>query len=164
MNSRQRLLLWGTVPAVPFGFALLVGLIVLNFWLSLRPVPLEAWVQRVRRPGYRLLYSTETPLHSYYAIFDAGNEYLALCELDRMAHGTSGWVGSTDIRSADGQDALDNTDNRPTVPLLRNLLGIWTVDDGVALPIKPALVGKLHIQHELDGANVLDVEIEWGRQ
>jgi hypothetical protein len=58
-------------------------------WRKLRPGTLSSWVQQVQRPGYRLLYSTETDDHSYYAIFDAGDDYLAFCSLEKRRPGAA---------------------------------------------------------------------------
>jgi len=162
MERRQKMVLWGVVAAVIGAPILLIALVVLYFWLSLRPVPLEAWVERVRRPGYRLLYSTETPGHSYYAIFDAGKDQLAFCELDRTKHAALVSTSSTVISTPDGEDALDFK-GRNSPMLTRKLLGIYVVMDGMEEPIKRGFVGKLRIRHQVDNNAVLDTEVEWGK-
>ncbi len=156
MKRSRKLLIGGLVAVLP---VLLVGEIVLYFWLSLRHVPLAAWVERVRRPGYHLLYSKETSDHSYYAIFDASDDRLALCELEGRATNQIR-MSTTSITTLDGKDALDTT--RAGRPLLRNLLGVYTVMDGYEEAIKPGIAGRLKVRHEVGHEEAaIDTEIDW---
>ncbi len=152
MKRRHKGLIWGVAIAGPL---ILVGLPILSFWLWLHPSSLQDWIERVRRPGYRLLYSTETPDRSYYAFFDAGNDRLAFCQLESAMHESS----STSITTVDGEDVVDT---KQLTGLTRNLLGVYHVSDGIEIPIKGGVVGKLRVRHTADHRVVLDVEVPWG--
>jgi len=137
--------------------AVLVGMAFLGWWLALGPVSLPQWVERVRRPGYRLLFATETPDQSYYAIFDAGDDKLAFCHRHRPGHHYS---SSLTISAVGGKDVLDTKHRRFTV-LTRKVLGFYGVIDGEEYPIKPGVVGPLGLRFLPTGAEELYADIPW---
>jgi hypothetical protein len=155
MNRFVRRVIWATVIVGPL---ILIGLLV-TFWLSIRPGSLREWVARVQRPGYSLIYSTETPDHSYFALFDAGGDRMAFCYLTKRRPGVS-TTSVTSITSADGEDALD-TEHRKFTSLTRKILGVYGVIDGAELPIKPGVRGNLRVRYAEDNSEVLNAEIPW---
>jgi hypothetical protein len=54
-----------------------------------------------------------------------------------------------------------DTKHRPYTSLNRSFLGIYGVIDGVELPIKPGVAGKLRVRYEAEGQDMLDTEIPW---
>jgi hypothetical protein len=154
LNRRQRkLLVWG---AAVVAAVILIGTPVLYGWLWFRPVSLPEWIERVRRANYRLIYSSEATDHSYYAIFDAGDNRLAFCHLHKSAQPSSTILDIT----IDGEDVMD-TKHRQYSSLNRSFLGVYSVTDGVELPIKPGVAGKLRVRYEVDDHDILDTEIPW---
>ena len=114
-------------------------------------------MERVRRPGYRLIYSTETPDHVYYAIFDAGDDRLAFCELDNRPPPFIRII-STSITTAKGKDVRGEGKR-----LVRSLLWIHDVEDGYEYPIERGVVGKLRVRHRIGFRKVFDEKIDWGQ-
>jgi hypothetical protein len=168
MNRRLKRVAWGAAALAPVIF---VVLFIFTFWLSVRPVPLAGWVKRVQRPGYRLISSIETPDHSYFAFFDAGDDRLAFCSLVKEKRGDaaiSGRVviststGVTTITTADGEEALDTRQRRFTV-LTRKILAVYNEIDGTEFPIKRDITGDLRVRYRVSGDEILDTEIPWGR-
>jgi hypothetical protein len=153
LNRQRKVLVWG---AAVVAAVILIGTPVLYGWLWFRPVSLPEWIERVRRPDYRLIYSTEATDHSYYAIFDAGDNRLAFCHLHKSAHPSSTLLDIT----IDGKDVMD-TKHRQYSSLNRSFLGLYSVMDGVELPIKRGVAGKLRVRYEADGKDILDTEIPW---
>lgn len=135
-------------------------MIFLGFkWYS-RHESLSAWTERIQRPGFKLLWAEEMPDHSYFAIFDSGEDTLAFCEKENA----DGLRRSSSMSICDSQDndVLD-TKNRKLAFLSRKyLLGMYTELDGRILPVKPGTVGPIHIKyHEQPSGRTIDVTIPW---
>jgi hypothetical protein len=154
-NWRRRLIIVGLIG----GAILFAACVWLCIWLWRDYDSFPSWVNRVRRPGYVLLYSTQDHDGAYYAIFDAGGNRLAFCRSSEVHS-----VTSLQVLDASGNQALDKRGPRFT-PLVRTLdLGFtkYSIDDGDELVIKPELQGRLHVLYRDENNNpLLDVVIPW---
>jgi hypothetical protein len=154
MMAKQRLV----VLAVLAGIALAGGSwCVLRYYRSL-----PAWLGRVQRPGYALLHAAQTEDGSYFAVFDAGDDWLAFCHSERGEYR----VTSTSVSEADGNDALD-TKARQFTTLTRTYhfgVGTYGIIDGEVLPIRRGARGPLRIAYWARDENVLlfSAEVPWG--
>jgi hypothetical protein len=54
-----------------------------------------------------------------------------------------------------------DTKHRQYSSLDRSFLGVYSVTDGVELPIKPGVAGKLRVRYAVDDHDILDTEIPW---
>jgi len=123
---------------------------------------LDGWTYQVGRPGFKLLYSTKTADGSYYALFDAGNNQLAFCSWEHGTHSAA-----TSLEDAEGRDILD-TKNRRMGHLQRQWplgVGPIAVLDGLIIPIKPGVKGRIRLVHreadQDDQTVLLDANVSW---
>jgi hypothetical protein len=156
--------------------AALVAAVLFSVWSYHRPESFSTWLAQVQRPGYRLLYSKEEGSR-YWAVFDAGDDHVAIAHSRGGQAGAGGVAGAITITDSKGEAAFDP--GRKSSFLARvKYFGIVPFREigGQVFPIKRGIVGNLRIVYEQasfpQGTNitiemdqmspVLDIEIPWG--
>jgi hypothetical protein len=155
--------------------AALVAAVLFSVWSYHRPESFSTWLAPVQRPGYRLLYSQEAG-GRYGAVFDTGDEQVALVHSRGEHAGAGGVAGALTIMDANG-DAVCDPDRQRSFRTCRKYFGIvpYREMDGLVYPMKRGIGGTLRIVYEPasfpQGSNVtikmdqmspvLDIEIPW---
>jgi hypothetical protein len=156
--------------------ALIPILLYAGFYLyvALKPTSLEGWIKSIQNPGFTLLYSSESD-RRYVAIFDTGQNELAIC--DKEIGGENERSGSTSILSESGKEVWDK--KRKFRILQSDAFWLGPVrytpkPHGTALPVLADVSGTIRIQkkvgYEDDHSSeleprarhlVIDVVIHW---
>jgi hypothetical protein len=140
---------------------LLVTSVALSWWLWREYNSLSLWVDRVRRPGYVLLYSAKAVDGSYFAVFDAGNDTMAFCSREKTRTGVT--MNHLELDDEEGIGVLDSAKGLSSLPRNVNLgLLRYAIDDGMVVGIRPGFRGKIRLKYWLEFDRVLlDAEISW---
>ena len=146
--------------------ALCLGVLVLSlivggiWWWATHNPNLEGWVKQVQRPGYVLLYKTETSDH-YFALFDAGGSQVAICY---RAKGKEPSHMGFSIYGEDGRDLQDWNAPKRSSELdgsYNYVIARYQYTDGVMYPIRKDYRGSIVVKVTAEETTVLNTQLAW---